>query len=604
MRVRVINKKLFSGILKKGKKLTVASLEKKLASFVERDSTLELSSTSFSNDVNKHSALTPDVISAIIYLVLEDHKVKQVKHYSLEDFQKIFAHLELNDLKLLGNTKRESYNQLISSLISDNDNFNGIYLNEKWEVAGGNSVDIDAYKSLIYGDKRDEIKKEESRTETLLNIKENGSFFQKYRTLLAYIFGFLFNWLALISFPIIAIGLYRTKKEIKLRKVRKRRYLLFGLMCLMYLITNVFILPKILDSVLSNSINNNLGLKQNAFETQFNSLGGNGFVTIYNNSLSKKGKNLGKTRTTTAKIGDTILVTILIANTSKSPLENVKAELSPRTSGLNKKHTFFGTLNAFNAQKVIGSCYLSTYENTRLRSLNKAYIQKDNAKSLVETISKSEFHSLYNGGYTIGRLFPGSENYIVITSKYVVEGNSPSKEKIGFDPDPLLTNIGFLTVNDERCSTDCANDMDIVTIPDLRIGERFNFSGYINYHNWGSFNIENARGTLYVEYDETNRQLIITAELFADNVPSIYDTARVVNLPEHGEIEFVHGVLQNRHGTTDNKCKGYDHLINFSEEQLAEGISLDVLDIYNNGWCDQGYIICKYSIIRFEEERS
>ncbi len=189
----------------------------------------------------------------------------------------------------------------------------------------------------------------------------------------------------------------------------------------------------------------------------------------------------------------------------------------------------------------------------------------------------------------------------VINSMLQSEQETPA----AFDPDPLNTGLGFVTINDNRyCNKGCANDKDILKVPDLKPGETYTFTVYVSYRNKGDFDIENATVKLYLKDSENKDSAIFTAELSGEGVPTIYDTTRLIGVPNNSVLAFESAFIENRYGQTDSDlCAGYSYNKGgFNDYDVANGIDLDILDSVNGGWCDHGYLFCKFLITYYGED--
>lgn len=166
-----------------------------------------------------------------------------------------------------------------------------------------------------------------------------------------------------------------------------------------------------------------------------------------------------------------------------------------------------------------------------------------------------------------------------------------------FDPDPSGHGQGFLSIS--RVEQNIANEYDYGKVPNLKDGEKFEFIAFIDFHNMGILDIKNAKGKINYSYNPQRNELTLTGELFGDNVASIYDTSVLTEYLPNYEIHFVKGKIENTHYSTDaHYCAGYQYDIPIGEEVLEEGVSLGVLDTYQEGWCDQGYIYAQFEVIK------
>ncbi|HAV54305.1 MAG TPA: hypothetical protein DCX41_05150 [Aequorivita sp.] len=209
MDIRVISKKEFLNILKKGKgknKLLDAlygynGFSLKLPSDFPR--------TALANDL-ANEVIREEILTGIVYLMLSDNK-SDPKHnfiYSVEDLQKVFSHLDKKDLLRLGQDKLAKYNEIITTLTTGNKKFEGIFLDSNWTVSGNKTSSIENY-------------------EIGLKINRNR-IFRKSKDILNspkwfYIIGFSFFFIPFVAWPVAVLGLYKTNisKEFNGKKLRK-----------------------------------------------------------------------------------------------------------------------------------------------------------------------------------------------------------------------------------------------------------------------------------------------------------------------------------------------------------------------------------------------
>ncbi len=197
---------------------------------------------------------------------------------------------------------------------------------------------------------------------------------------------------------------------------------------------------------------------------------------------------------------------------------------------------------------------------------------------------------------TLAWLFFSTYNLYDVLGNDLYAEPLEQSNRIGFNPDPAQSNLGFFSINDDTCRT-CANIKDIVKVPSLKVGESFNFIVCVDYHNWGNVTIENPKTAINFP-DPEDDNLRITAKLFGSNVPTIFDTAMLTNLPDSYDIEVRGAYMTNIHGQTMKGCEGYSYRIEVLDfDNMDKGIPLTKLDTKNDGWCGQGIFLAKYSII-------
>ena len=163
-----------------------------------------------------------------------------------------------------------------------------------------------------------------------------------------------------------------------------------------------------------------------------------------------------------------------------------------------------------------------------------------------------------------------------------------------FDPDPAGIGTGFLSIH-ENHGDDLANVYDDLIFIKTNKGERFMFTVYLDFRNKGLVDIKDAVAKLHFNDTITQEIAIISAELTAPDVASIYDTTTISNISDTLVLKLERAYVENSH--TAPNCEGYKHKIDLSQEELkTKTVSLDVLDTYENGWCDQGYVVFDISI--------
>ncbi len=87
------------------------------------------------------------------------------------------------------------------------------------------------------------------RIDDFWNIRKGQSWFNKYKTVLSFILGLIFSvFFPIISFIFVIIGIYKTKKFVFDKTVKIKRYVMFGVIILLMILTgftNNYLLEKI-----------------------------------------------------------------------------------------------------------------------------------------------------------------------------------------------------------------------------------------------------------------------------------------------------------------------------------------------------------------------
>ncbi|MCI5051415.1 MAG: hypothetical protein MRY57_03840, partial [Candidatus Pacebacteria bacterium] len=167
-----------------------------------------------------------------------------------------------------------------------------------------------------------------------------------------------------------------------------------------------------------------------------------------------------------------------------------------------------------------------------------------------------------------------------------------------FDNNPANSSTRFVSIasNDSANSAN-QNDSFSVNIPNY--GDTDEFTVFIDFRNEGSGTITNTRGK-FNNITNLITNGTITGTLTGNNATNsgLNDQAYLQNLPQDFEIEFVNAYIENTHGTTDPQfCAGYNRNDPVSESQLfGSGANIGDLDDYQNGWCDQGYVVANFRI--------
>jgi hypothetical protein len=164
--------------------------------------------------------------------------------------------------------------------------------------------------------------------------------------------------------------------------------------------------------------------------------------------------------------------------------------------------------------------------------------------------------------------------------------------KGAFNPDPSGNNIGFLSIN--LPGVNLANQKDSLQIPEITKGDAFIFSVYLDFHNYGVSDIKNVKAKITSVLIEDT--LFFTGTLSGDDVKSIYDTTALIGLKEGYNVYYIDGQIENTHGNSPN-CPGYGYVFLVSEEEIMNGVNLDVLDA-QTGFCDQGYLIGTFQLTK------
>lgn len=196
MNIKLIHKQQLLEILKKNKSRSKIFNALNLYSGSTLDLPSEFRVTAFSNDL-RNGVIREELIVGLVYLILSDHKpdTKYNFNYTLEDFQKVFAHFDKRDIKKLGDDKREKLNTIISELSSENDKFADVFLDENWDIQGDKTISLEEYKHSL--------KKEHPKW-----WKEIGSSLLISPKVL-YILGFSLFFVPFVVWPIVVVGFYK-----------------------------------------------------------------------------------------------------------------------------------------------------------------------------------------------------------------------------------------------------------------------------------------------------------------------------------------------------------------------------------------------------------
>lgn len=148
-----------------------------------------------------------------------------------------------------------------------------------------------------------------------------------------------------------------------------------------------------------------------------------------------------------------------------------------------------------------------------------------------------------------------------------------------------------------------ANDFNSVSPNISNPGDSSDVYVFVDYQNGADYTLTGVRG--YVTYVESDSSITFTGRLSASNASDRTDTARLTNLPDRYELEFIEARAQNNHSTTHfAKCgSGYDYNSVINNVVRSGGTSLSDLDTRGvsstngeTGACDQGHMIVKYRI--------
>jgi hypothetical protein len=438
MDIRITDKSGFKSLLKKSK--NEQQLHDALSEFQGKDKALPCEYPLFTlkNDLKEKNAIRLELLTGIIYLLFGDqHSDRKFRFkYTLVDIQKVFKHFDKSDLAK-NEQYRVLYNELIKKLTNGYDDLQGISINENWELEGEKleKIEYDANQepvktsidqqsmydleiegvnsaATVYGSNK-ELDNSSVKSQSnwfILFLKNN-------KRQIGYLFGFLFAFLPWIVLPIASIGIDRTLRSNLEPKTKRNRIWIYSLMLLFSFLVTIFLNYKAFQE-LSEPFKNDSTFSESAFDT---TMLGKGIVTISNSTQDGWGKTIGVHDNVVGKVGDTITVGILISNVLDVPIQNVKVELSPKGSVNNRKHTFFGSVSGYNVASEFDSAYLVTDGLSSVKYIDSSYVQKNNALSNLIPLNNSEKFSLFSGGISFPELFPGKENYVVITSLFVIE---------------------------------------------------------------------------------------------------------------------------------------------------------------------------------------
>jgi len=532
--------------------------------------------------------ITINLLTGIIHLFIRNwSNLLDQFEYSLEDFQKLFVHFDKNQLKGLGDLTRENYNNLINKLTEDREDFKNVFLNEDWEVDGDNTVDIEPYEELIFRPEKRSSKKKGSLINQTLSLMKR--FKWQFFVILSVVFivlSYLYLPLVILAVGVQFIGVFDTLKSSIDQKILFFRLSIFAVPILFLMASFLFFPTDGQRDFLYPNPDTNYTL---------NTLSNySGILTIENHSTTEFKILFGIYEETEANIGDTIVLTTFINRIRGSELENIKVVNFGRKFQKDDKHTFLAGVIGPNGEEIYDVASLIIDNDVRLRNLNMGNVIHMNKKdTIINSLSQTQEKAIVDGGLVLESVRKGKDAFTVVNSYYVVE--SSGKLKAGFDPNPAEAGIGFVTINHGSGS---ANERDLIQAPSLKPGEKFNFQIYLDFHNWGSFDIQNAKAIIegWVSYPKLN-SAVFSASLKGDNVKSISDETEIVGLPEDFEIKLEKTLHLNTHATTTkDKCSGYGIRRWVSDNELDEGVDLDVLDTNNKGWCDQGYVIYYYTL--------
>lgn len=581
--IKVIKKTIFKNLLKKGCKKysnVVNEINKYNGKTIKYECEFPISWSI--NDLDKNDTIRVGTLTGIIYFILENAKKETPKlTFTIIEFQKFFAHLDKNDLKT-DDVDLNEYNKLIKELTQEEHPFGSdIYLNENWELKGEECKDIESY---IKGIKKDSTVKKSVEDENTLkkDIEKVDNKIIETKTNIA------LNEINDKTTEFIEDDKPSNRKNILQQLKKFLSPLLFFFLLLFFMAKNPYLKNKIITFL-------DIDIPKNIFEIETDNVN---FLTI---SEIKKGV-IGATAYNThlTEIGDTIVISAKINNLTKESIPvtiTYPMNIAFKGNELLIFGGFYGGQNSFLDEVILKPKKNVEIDIVPLNSLNKInYFENDEFKyDYILDISESK--SLNDEGLSIVS-FPNKENYIIVNSFYKVKKRKLNN--IGFNPNPYedADVYGFVSIhNFEGEALD--GKKDILEIPELKKGESYSFDVFVDFHNFGNYDLKNSRAWLTFQKKGKSYSQNIYATLTASNTHSITDKTLLKNLPLKWRIDFIEGRISNTHNakTKSGKCTD-EYYTNryFSEKELIKGIPLGTLDTIYNGWCDQGHLIIKYSV--------
>lgn len=588
--IRVIKKIRFKKILKKGFR-NYLDIVKKINTYnaISIKYECDFPESWSTNDLDKNDVIRIGTLTGIIYFILENAKKETPKlTFTVIEFQKFFAHLDKDDLKT-DDIDLDKYNRLIKELTQEEHPFGSdIYLNDNWELKGEKCEDIENYIKGI-----EEIKKSSAIKES---IEDKNTLKEDIEKIDGKIIETKTN-IALDGINEETTKIDDNLEFIEDNKPPKKKNILQQLkkylLPLLILFILVFSMTK--KPYLKNKIINflDIDVSENSFEIETDN---GGFLSM---SKFKSGK-IDDTLYDPffAEIGDTIVISTKINNLTKDSIPvtiNYPTGIAFKGNKLSVFGNFKGSGHTFfDEATLISDAEIDIVPLNLLRHID--YIE-NNEYTTKYILDYSESNSLIGEGLIIESV-PSSENYLIVNSFYKII--KKSNNNMGFDPHPYKDAdvYGFVSIHDYE-GDDLDGKKDVLEIPKLKIGESYNFMVFVDFHNFGNYDLKNSKVRLNFSKKGRSYSQNIHATLSADYTKSIADKTLITGLPRNWEMKFVEGRITNTHNanSTSGKCTN-EYAVNkyFSEKELLKGLPLGTLDTVYYGWCDQGHVIIEYSI--------
>lgn len=324
---------------------------------------------------------------------------------------------------------------------------------------------------------------------------------------------------------------------------------------------------------------------------------GKGTTTIHNFSIDGKGKRLlGNKDRTFAKIGDTIFVSSLVATIAEDYIKNVKVELSHYDSSHGVVHTLIGKLSGYNVEDVIDRAFLYTSKSSKLRNLNQTFYQINNSKSQLYYFNENENYDLFNGGYNLGDLFPGFDNYYSIVTQFVVEAKDIGEEPV-FENNPYNLDMGHTSVQLDEATV---SDVLHLSIPNYLDSQEFEV--VMDLINISNSTISDARAWMTFDSfaESTIPYLPIIGQLSVSDSVFSTDVTYLTNLPKKWRLSLRRVDLFNHlQESCDSTTNDYNRSVDASEF-LKHGIKLPILTTKEGNTenlpCSSGFIKARFKI--------
>lgn len=185
--------------------------------------------------------------------------------------------------------------------------------------------------------------------------------------------------------------------------------------------------------------------------------------------------------------------------------------------------------------------------------------------------------------------------------------NKFKEEGASFDVEAFGDGKGFVALSkSEELNTKLVTDT--LNIQSLQKHEHMDFYVFHAYRNNG---MRSMHASASLEIIEQKNQIIFVGNLMSYNAINVSDSTYVTNISSPYHVQFLDGLMINNQGqhNIDNCEKSlYKEIIhpqfyiknypNDLERNFDNGTPLRELDIYNNGWCDAGYIVSRFRITK------